>query len=105
MASRFGSLYHGHSWSFHCCSGYCYWHTLLEAEIEVEQYLGNGSKVELEGGGGPTAQPQDTPVEYSVIGFMLGCSLAEAVARVVGLGETLRRIEATTPPPPPGSRT
>ncbi len=29
----------------------------------------------------------DTLVELTVIGFVLGCSLAEAVARVVGLGE------------------
>ncbi len=71
----------------HCCSGYCYWHTFLEAEIEVEQCLGGGGKVELEGVGGPTAQPLDTLVEHAVVGSMLGCFLAEAVALVFGLGE------------------
>ncbi len=58
-----------------------------------------GGKVELEGVGGPTAQPQDTLVENAVVGCMLGCSLVEAVARVVGLGEALGRIVGTTSPP------
>ncbi len=44
--------------------------------------------MELEGVGGPTAQPLDTFVENVVVDFVLGCSLAEAVARVVGFRET-----------------
>ena len=46
-----------------------------------------GGKVELEGVGGPTAQPQDTLVEHHVVSCVLGCSLAKAMARVSGLGE------------------
>ncbi len=48
----------------------------------------------------------DTLVEHAVVGCVLGCSLVEAVARVVGLGEALGRIIGTTPPPPrPGLET
>ena len=72
----------------------------MEAEIEVEHCLGVSGKVELEGGGSPTAQPLDTLVDHSVVGCVLGCSLAEALARVVGLEEALRRIVGTTPPFP-----
>ncbi len=46
-------------------------------------------------------QPLDTLVEYSVVGFVLGCSLAKAVARVVLLREALGKIVGTTPPVPP----
>ncbi len=70
----------------------------MEAEIEVEQCLGVGGKVELKGVGGPTPQLLDTPVEHAVVGYVLGCNLAEAVARVVGLGEALGRIVGNTPP-------
>ncbi len=87
LASRFRSSHHGHGRSLHCCSGYCQWHTLLEAEIEIEQCLGGGGKVELEGVEGPTAQPLDTLVEHAVVSCVLGCILAEAVARVVDFGE------------------
>ncbi len=73
----------------------------MEAEIEVEKCIGGGGKVELEGVGGLTAQPLDTLVEHAVVICVLGCSLAEAVARVVGLGEAIGRILDTTPPPPP----
>ncbi len=44
-------------------------------------------KVELEGVGGPTAQPLNALVEHSVVGCVLGCSFAEVLARVVGLEE------------------
>ncbi len=67
--------------------GYCYWRTLLEAEIEVEQCLGSGGKVELEGVRGRTAQPLDTLDEHAVVICVLSCSPSEAVARVVGPGE------------------
>ena len=77
----------------------------MEAEIEVEQCLGVGGKVELEGVGGPTAQLLDTLVEHSVVGCVLGCNLAEAVARVVGLREALGRIVGNTPPRRPGLET
>ncbi len=51
--------------------------------------MGSGGKVELEGVGGPTAQPLDTLFKHTVVGCVLGCSFAEAVARVVGLGKAL----------------
>ncbi len=92
LASRFRSSHRGHGWSLHCCSGYCYWHTFLEAEIEVEQCLGGGGKVDLEGVGGPTAQPLHTLVLNAVVGCVAGCSLAEAVARVVGFEEARCRV-------------
>ncbi len=41
----------------------------------------------LEGVGGQTAQPLDILVEHAVVGCVLSCSLAEAVARVVSLRE------------------
>ncbi len=72
----------------------------MEAEIEVEHCLAGGDKLELESVGGQTAQPLDTLVEHGVVGCVLSFSLAEAVARVVGLGEALGRIVGTTPPPP-----
>ncbi len=46
-----------------------------------------GGKVELEGVGGPTAQSLDALVENAVVGCGLDYSLAETVARVVGLEE------------------
>ena len=77
----------------------------MEADIEVEQCLGVGGKVELEGVGGPTAQLLDTLVKYAVVGYVLGCNLAEGVARVVGLGEALGKIVGNTPPRRPGLET
>ncbi len=77
----------------------------MEAEIEVEQCLGSVGKVELEGVGSPTAKPVDTPVEHTVVSCVLGFSLAEAVARVVGLKEALGRITGTTRLPPSSART
>ena len=61
-------------------------------------HRGHG-KVELEGVGGQTAQTLDTLVEYVVVGYMLACSLAKALTRVVSLGKALGRIVGTTPPP------
>ncbi len=87
LASRFTTSHRGHGRSLHFYPRYCYWRTLLEAEIEVEQCLGGGGKVEIEGVGGPTAQPLNTLVEYVVVSCVLDFFLAEAVARVVGLGE------------------
>ena len=43
--------------------------------------------MKLKGVGGLTAQPLNILDEYAVVGFVLGFSLAEAVARVVGLRE------------------
>ena len=91
LAARVKSLQGSYGRSLHCCSGYCYWHTFLEAEIEVEKCLRGGGKVELEAVGGLTAQSRDTLIEHAVVGCVLGCSLAEAVATVVGLGEVRYR--------------
>ncbi len=77
----------------------------MEAEIEIEQCLGVDGKVELEGVRGLTAQLLDTLVEHSVVGCVLSCNLAEAVARVVSLGEALGRIVGNTPPRRPGLET
>ncbi len=105
LASRFTSSHRGQGRSLPCCSGYCEWHTLVEAEIEVEQCLGVGGKVGFEGVGGPTAQLLDTLVEYTMVSCVLGCNLAEAVARVVGLREVLGRNVVNTPPRRPGLET
>ncbi len=43
--------------------------------------------MELEGVRDPTTQPLNTLVEHVVVDCVLGCSLAEAVARVGSLGE------------------
>ena len=105
MASKLRLSHRGQSRSLPCCSGYYQWHTLVEAEIEVEKCLGVGGKVKLEGVRVPIAQLLDTLVENAVVGCVLGCNLAEAAARVVGLEEALGRIVGNIPLRRPGLET